>query len=509
MIFDYNFEIQFDMNEHSILHKKGYYLLNKDKIINKQLNKKNDEIDKKLKGVRVTKRKKDKLIKCMDAKRKKAEMKITDNIKKDNGVIYSNWRSGEISISKLKVGDKKNTWQLSIPALKANREYVFLIPKNLPENSINDLHELNFNLTLKNADYLNLEKKYNEILIEKIDKALVSNGNSMTIAKSFLNEQGYTLYDYNDYFKFYQEELKHFYDTIQFKFCDKNVSCSNIVDFMSHIHTEDIDTFINLSQCLIQFALTAKNDNIITAISQLKDIKSNELSKYLLTGRYPLSFVIDNPDIKNLNLTTYAQVEKNLKDTKSAITEIISFSRLSFVEFDSVSTINDSLSRVFDDKSKIIISKLNIINSNYEKAEKKIKENYKNLFLLKIITGTTLPEKNSDYLKNVIKADFGLQAFHGFNKNDDFYDRLLAHNFRPYVGFVYHPFVLNDNLPPKLSKWYKKGFIHFGLTLGSIEKNDGRKDLFNNNNLMVGLGYKINRFTHGSIGGIGYKNSSL
>lgn len=80
---------------------------------------------------------------------------------------------------------------------------------------------------------------------------------------------------------------------------------------------------------------------------------------------------------------------------------------------------------------------------------------------------------------------------------------------KPYFGVKIHPYKLDDDSSFETIPKRSRMFFNLGLTIGTIEGEFSRTDLFNTNNLQIGAGYNINRSLHFSAGFLVHRTENI
>jgi hypothetical protein len=82
----------------------------------------------------------------------------------------------------------------------------------------------------------------------------------------------------------------------------------------------------------------------------------------------------------------------------------------------------------------------------------------------------------------------------------------------PYVGINIAMRPMDSDIPfqelikNRNIRWYQRFTANLGLTLSSIAKQNYRTNLFGNDNVMIGLGYKLSHVFNVNFGGLIYQN---
>jgi len=392
--------------------------------------------------------------------------------------------------------DKNNNYVLKADKLLPNRSYVFLLQKSMDENTINELDNINNQLFIEdlNNDFKNrtaLEQKYNEIICG-IDNSHSSEIDTI-INKHKIGSRNFDIY-YSKVFKSQvHPELKNLKETYKVIGHPKDTK-----EFIDQINIADIKAIVdNLEN--IKINIDKKDHSYLSKIELLERINKKGNLKELLYGIIPINL---EEHAEEIDYSAHlSKRKKNLTDFKSL------FEKLVEVSLDiEANNKADKKAEDLADKCIVVLKNNTKVLKYIDKIEEVLSNPDNEIHSFRVVEGTTIPAKYADHIGSIIKSDIGVSTI--FTREAETFG-FRSNPIRPYFGLNIHPWKLNDDASFENIPFHNRLFVQLGLTIGTIEDDGVRTDLFNTNNLLVGAGLLINRSVHFSIGTILYKAEDI
>lgn len=411
--------------------------------------------------------------------------------------FYESSKYGTFKIHTISTDKPKNiSWIFNISGLRPNRSFTFFIPQSLSKSTKNNLDNLNLDIYIhgltSQPTNSGFPTRYNSLVISPVKFISAEN-------EGFMRSEGLILRSYSSYrYTIYDLKIKPKLDAIAMHYGIEN----NPTDVSTYVNEIDLTLVHDIIDNLKPFENVFKKDfGLVTQIKTLDEIRTKGLLQELLFGLVPIGLG-PYPSPINYYLATTSRIE-NIAQLETLIKRLRDLSVHPDIKSLEIPPIRSITSQCND-----LLVKLKSILKLYSEMHQVLSDPNEGLFTLKHIKGSTLPLKYKDYINTLMKADLGFMTFAGEEDASPF--PAFARNIKPYFGLLVHPFqAFDDDQPPQVQPFHSKVFLQIGVTLGSIEIERIRTNLFNSNNLMVGTGFRFSRSIHLSTGAILYKQEHV
>ncbi len=406
------------------------------------------------------------------------------------------------------VNNKKELY-IKVPPLKPGKSYDFLIVKRLNGEKFQQFVDINF--LLLNNDLVNADLKYKSLsnsLSIRTNKRLfeVENPKFNTIDTYFRSNVRET---YRDYYKTLPlKSISQTYGSIDNQKIEKTISTERIM----FLNREDLvdELLKNIHD------LGVKNENYIknleALILPLQNIRNSEtnIARLLLLGRLPLNFVTNKTDstasanlisrLDNLN-TSKSILEKTIELINYLISIKSTTSPAEVAKLNNLKKAFAELDEFLKDSKTELGNIIKAINN--APSEKRV-------IAQQWISATSTNNNFVSRVEEIVVPDVGVVGFGSLNNLSSFKE------VRPYYGVNINLRPVNKNIRLRnlrkkdgqiLTRSVRTPWHYFsvmlGLTIGgSIQEEGERDDLFGNNSLLVGIGFRINHTIRISAGSV-------
>ncbi len=380
-------------------------------------------------------------------------------------------------------------WRLELTDLKPHRQYTVLIPADG-----SGLHHVNLELVLNSAP-LGPRHRFRKTFVSSDDSIAITKSELLkdyaTYESDFLNGLGIV----NSIFSNYQDII----NTL-----NPLVHATNLQTLYSNVDISDLGDFIDELDSIQSFLSSQGSGAFIETsayIASLMYLEKNLLLPQLFSGVITADFRgIPSIDLYYQPQTKISNNRRELIRNLKMIWTLAHNSEIPFANPRSTSLNN------IDVAMHNILKLFESLDAKYRAIEKKLNESNLGFSISRRFVLSTQSSKFSEYLSDIVKPDLGFMIFGGEERS--VLNESLLTNIRPYFG-VEIGLPSPDNFPLFWnSNLRRRFFLQLGVTLGSIEREGVREDLFGKSNIITGLGIRINRAFYIGGGVIFYRHTN-
>lgn len=405
------------------------------------------------------------------------------------------------------VKNKKELY-IKVPPLKPGKSYDFLLRKKISGATFQNL--VNVHLSLLKQDITGATTKYNDL----------SNSLSVRTGNRTITFQSPNFNATHTYFTANLMALyKDYYDNLPLTITLSTTRIDN--DVVEKSINTSIINFRNREQ-LIDLLLTSINDmglknenyikNLDSFILPLQNIRNSTTTtaSLLLLGRLPINFGVSKRDTAaSTNLIARLDNINTSQTIIGGAIELVDYlisikNATSLAEALKLKDLKNDLNAidVFLKRSSIKISSIIKAINNLPEGQRVIAHQW--------ISATSINNNFVTRVEEIVVPDVGIAVFGSLRNLSSFKE------VRPYYGVNINLRPVNKNIRLRnlrkkdgailtrnvLTPWHYFS-VMLGLTIGgSIQEEGERDDLFGNNSLLVGIGFRLNHTIRISAGSV-------